>query len=524
MAQGRSSGAVVSSHTGPETAACDDGPVPRPPDEIDDRSALDGNRIDIAARIGWLLRTSRMAAGLSLRELTAAAGPGGASPATLSRVETSGRRSSQVVATYEAALGLPYGHLRAPIDVLCRTFSYAPPDTEPHAPPSTLAGFSAAVDAVRDSPDGHDWLRFAEYHAATPFGLTATDAGPLVAQLASEVNRAAGSAYQLRYEALSKLRCSAYGGLVDEVVRSAVGEPGMQRPADLLSAVTELPTPELVGWCGELLAHPSWQIARAGCLGLQNMRSVGGLDEDDWLPLVTPFADACRAAVGDPLREPILSGTLASLPSSVRSAVRDLLDEPLAPPRRATAWTRSRRNAHFTHAAAMAAELSAEHGDVADEPMLARFLFEILYDFRATHVVTTSFVLAASPYGRAARELLGRTVLDGPDETTRHGAAYAFANLMLPFEEVDPSPWLAADDPVVRGAGLTIAGFAGAALPPDLLDRCLAEGGEAAHDALFAAGMSGQPELAAVAADLTRPAATREGAAWWLREGSRVLR
>lgn len=521
MTQAPTPGAVVSQLLVAETAACDDGAVPRPPDEIDDRSALDGNRIDIAARIGWLLRTSRVAAGLSLRDLAAAAGPGATSPATLSRVETSGRRSGQVVAVYEEALGLPYGHLRAPIDVLCRTFSYAPPDAEPHVPPPTLAGFSAAVDAVRGAPDGHDWLRFAEYHAATPFGLTAADARPLVARLASEVNRAAGSAYQLRYEALARLRCSGYDGLVDEVVRSAVSAPGMQRPADLLSAVTELPTPALVAWCGELLGHPSWHIARAGCLGLQNMRSVGGLGRADWLPLVAPLAAACRASVGDPLREPILSGTLASLPSSVRTAVHDLLDQPLAPPRRAIAWTRSRRNAHFGHAAAMAAELS---GDSGDEPMLARFLFEILYDFRATHVVTTSFVLAASPYGRAARELLGRAVLDGPDETTRHGAAYAFANLMLPFEEVDPSPWLAADDPVVRGAGLTIAGFAGAALPAGLLDRCLAQGGEAAHDALFAAGMSGQPELATIAADPRQPPEIRDGAAWWLREGTRVLR
>lgn len=494
--------------------------MPRPPDEIDDRSPLDGNRIDIAARIGWLLRSSRTAAGLSLRDLAATTGPRATSPATLSRVETNGRRSGQVVAAYEEALGLPYGHLRAPIDVLCRTFSYAPPDTEPHVPPPTLAGFSAAVDTVRHAPDGHDWLRFAEYHAATPFGLTSADARPLVQQLASEVNRAAGTAYQLRYEALAKLRCSDYGGLVEEVVRDAVAVPGMQRPADLLSAVTELPTPELVTWCGELLGHPSWQIARAGCLGLQNMRSVGGLDTADWLPLVAALADACRAAVGDPLREPILSGTLASLPSAVRSAVHDLLDQPLAPPRRAAAWTRSRRNAHFRHASALASELCGDH---ADEPMLARFLFEILYDFRATHVVTTSFVLAASPFGRAARELLGRTVLEGPDETTRHGAAYAFGNLMLPFDEVDPTPWLGSDDPVVRGAGLTIAGFAGAALPPDLLDRCLAEGGEAAYDALFAAGMSGQPDLARIAADRAQPAAISEGAGWWLREGSRVL-
>ena len=491
-------------------------------DEIDDRSPLAGARIDVGARIGWLLRSTRGAAGVPLRELERRADAHTAlSPATLSRVETAGRRSGQVIAAYERALDIPYGHLRAPIDVLCRTFSYAPPDIEPFVPEATLAGFSAACDAVAaDEPLARDWLRFAEYHTLTPFGLPARTVRPLLARLVGEVGRSAGLAYQLRYEALSKLRCSPYGDVVAEVIREAVEAPGMQRAADLLSAVTERPTPERVTWCGELLSHESWVIARAGCLGIQNMRSVGGLRRSDWLPLVPVFAAACDAAAGDVLRQPILSSTLACCPPEFRTAVHALLTQNLVEPRRAAAWSRTRRNRHFAHAASLAAEIT---GTSAGESMLTRLLFEVLYDFRATHVVTSSFLLVASPFADGVREQLCASALGGPDEITRHGAAFAFANLMIPFETADPAPWLASDDPVVRGAGLTICGFAGVPLPVELLRELVIDDDEVGYDALFAAGMSRQPELADLASAPQLPPAVRAAAQWWRQAGGRIV-
>lgn len=490
-------------------------------DEIDDPSPLAGARIDVAARIGWLLRASRVSAGVPLREFAARSG-GGLSPATLSRVETTGRRSGSVVAAYERALGLPHGHLRAPIDVLCRTFSYAPADADPYVPEPTLAGFTTAVDTVQSSdPSAQDWLRFAEYHVLTSFGMPAHTIRPLVARLTDEVGRAAGLAYQLRYEALSKLRCSPYADVVGQAIRDAVGQPGMQRPADLLSAITELPTPELVDWCGELLSHESWVLARAGCLGIQNMRSVGGLRRTDWLPLVPVYAAACDAAAGDPLRQPILSATLAGCPPEFRTAVRSLLTEELVEPRRAAAWTRTRRNHHYTYAAALAAEI-ADAG--AGEAMLARLLFEVLYDFRATHVTTSSFLLVASPFADQVRELICRSALEGPDETTRHGAAFAFANLMIPFETADPAPWLASDDPVLRGAGLSICGFAGVALEHALLHELVRREDQVGYEAMFAAGMSQQPELAGLASDASLPASVRAAASWWQQAGGRIIR
>jgi hypothetical protein len=491
-------------------------------DEIDYASPLAGARIDVGARIGWLLRSTRAAAGVPLRELGRRADATTAlSPATLSRVETAGRRSGRVIAAYERALDIPYGHLRAPVDVLCRTFSYAPADTEPFVPTPTLDGFGSACDAVAaDQPGAHDWLRFAEYHTLTPFGLPARTARPLIAKLVDEVGRSAGLAYQLRYEALAKLRCSAYGAVVAEVIREAVEAPGMQRAADLLSAVTELPTADLVTWCGELLSHESWVIARAGCLGIQNMRSVGGLRRSDWLPLVPVFAAACDAAAGDVLRQPILSSTLACCPPEFRTAVRARLTHELVEPRRAAAWTRTRRNRHFAHAASLAAQIT---GTSAGESMLARLLFEVLYDFRATHVVTSSFLLVASPFADAVREQLCVSALDGPDEITRHGAAFAFANLMIPFETADPTPWLASDDPVVRGAGLTICGFAGVPLPEPLLRELAVADDEVGYDALFAAGMSRQPELAELEAAADLPPAVRAAARWWRGAGGRIV-
>ena len=496
--------------------------VARHADEIDDPSPLAGARIDVGARIGWLLRTTRAAAGVPLRELARRAGEESAlSPATLSRVETAGRRSGRVIAAYERALGLPYGHLRAPVDVLARTFSYAPPDTEPYVPEPTLAGFSAACEAAAaEQPSGHDWLRFAEYHTLTPSGLPEPTVRPLVARLAGEVGRAAGAAYQLRYEALSKLRCSPYDDVVARAIREAVEVPGVQRSGDLLSAVTERPTPELVTWCGELLSHESWLVARSGCLGIQNMRSVGGLRRSDWLPLVPVFAAACDAAVGDPLRQPILSATLACCPPDFRTAVRERLTEELVEPRRAAAWSRSRRNRHFAYAASLAARIT---GTSPGETMLARLLFEVLYDFRATHVTTSSFLLVASPFADAVREQLCTAALEGPDETTRHGAAFAFANLTIPFDTADPEPWLASDDPVIRGAGLMICGFANVPLPGDLLRRLVVRTDKVGCDALFAAGMSQQPELADLASSRRLPLAVRQAARWWQRAGGRMV-
>jgi len=250
------------------------------------------------------------------------------------------------------------------------------------------------------------------------------------------------------------------------------------------------------------------------------MRSVGGLRRSDWLPLAPVFAAACDAAAGDPLRQPILSATLACCPPEFRAAVRADLTTSLVEPRRPSAWSRTRRNRHFTYAASLAARIT---GTSAGETMLARLLFEVLYDFRATHVTTSSFLLVASPFADAVREEVCRAALDGPDEITRHGAAFAFANLMIPFDTADPAPWLASDDEVVRAAGLKICAFAGVGLDPRVLRELVGRYDQVGYDALFAAGMAQQAELAELADAEDLPPAVREGARWWQRAGGRIV-
>jgi hypothetical protein len=116
-----------------------------------------------------------------------------------------------------------------------------------------------------------------------------------------------------------------------------------------------------------------------------------------------------------------------------------------------------------------------------------------------------------------------RSALEGPDEITRHGAAFAFANLMIPFETADPAPWLASDDEVLRGAGLSICGFAGVPLAPDLLRELTVRHDQTGYAALFAAGMAQQPELAELASAAHLPVDVRRAATWWRAAGGRIV-
>lgn len=485
--------------------------------EIVDTTPLAGARIDIPARIGWLLRTSRTSRGVTLRALSSALPfRERYSTATLSRIETAGIRNSAVIAAYEEALDLPYGYLRSSVDVLCRTFTYAPRDQGRFVPEQTLAAFSNACRSVSTAPTGHDWLTFAEHHTAGAFGLPDYSIQPHVRRLASELGRSNGTGYRLRYEALAKLRCSPYQDVVFAVIEEAVSRPGAQRLNDLMSAVSENPTPKLLRWAGDLLSHESAAVAHAACLAIQNMRSVGGLAEEDWHALAPPYAAACDQATEDPRRGPILASTLATCEKHFRDDVQRRLRRPLPPVRRPR-WEPD--GDHYAFAASIAKQAV---GDSQGLPLLTRLVFELLYDFRLTHVVTSAFLLGASVFADRLQPLLQKAALHGPDHVTRHGAAYAFANLMLPLKPVDSTPWLAAHDPVIRRSGLIIAAHSRTLLPSSVLRRMVDDPATSA-EAVFAAGMTAHPDLTALASNDTLRHDVRAAAQWWLDEGSAVL-
>jgi len=204
---------------------------------VDDATSLDGRTIDVAARIAWTLRMARLTAGVEDPRMRTVATAIGTSPARLSRAETGQLRDGSLVDGYERALGLPEGSLRAPIDILARTFPWdSPPDVAPGAPISDLAQLSELTERLGagDSVTGGEWLRWARAISVPGnIGMPIPLARSLVRRLVHELGRSCGHGYPARYEALSQVRCSDYGFLVLESAREEVRHPHAQGLADL---------------------------------------------------------------------------------------------------------------------------------------------------------------------------------------------------------------------------------------------------------------------------------------------------
>jgi hypothetical protein len=300
--------------------------VPRHAETIDDRTPLTASRIDIAARIGWLLRTTRSVAGLSLREMSSSLKTHDVtlSATSLSRIESEGLRSTAALDGYAAVLGLPAGALRAPVDVLSRAFSYGPP-AAPEPGMHSLERFSESFEAIAaERPSGGAWLAFARHHSSDGgFGLPTSLMEPHVRRLAEEMCRSVGMVtFLTRYEALARLRCSAYGDLVGSVLQEMVLEPHHQALFNLMSVLSERPTAGLLHWAGTLLGHESVVVVQGASYALQSMLVVGGLRVEDWESLVPQFTRAWHDDGSDATRRAVLTDLCAALPPLVQSRIR----------------------------------------------------------------------------------------------------------------------------------------------------------------------------------------------------------
>lgn len=498
--------------------------MPRVSEPVDDTTSLDGSRIDVGARIGWLLRVSRTAAGLSLRDMSAALEQHGVtlSAASLSRIESEGHRSVAALEGYARVLGLAEGSLRLAVDYLCRSFSYAPPTTVP-SPPPTLERFTAACLAVdADRPTAGDWLAFSRQHAdGTGFGLPAHLMAPYVRRLALELCRSVGPARFLRYEALLDLRRGAYGDLVVATVVEVLDEPGIQVVDDLVNMVAECPAREVVVWVGERLRHPSVLQVRAASYAIQGMLVTGGLELDDWRDLPAAFDRAWPTADADPLRRAALAELRGALPPPLQHQItsRERTTSPVTGPR---VWTRSRRNLHYGFAAGLSRAVTTARG-LPDDPMLARLLFESLFDPRGVRKSTSTMLLAASPFSCALVLVLLESRTGGPDDGTRAAAARVAAFCHLEEELPDLDSLLAADNPEEFRHALRFFGHAGRPLPDGAVERGLAGDEILVGQTMVALGLAGDHRLTLIAADPDVPEPTRAAAQWWLRHGSRIV-
>lgn len=495
--------------------------MPRQSDPIDDRTPLDGPRIDVAARVGWLLRTHRTVAGVSLRQMAEALKDHGVttSPATLSRVESEGQRSPAVIDGYTAVLGLPDGGLRSTIDGVCRAFSYSPP--APAEPiDQSLESFSRACDEVMvERPTAGAWLAFARHHAhPAGFGLPLQAMEPLVQQLTQEIGRCVTVNRWTRHEALNLLIDSPYGTLTLATMRHQVEDLDNQLIYDLTSVLSDHPSPDLTAWACRLLASPSLFHVRGASYVLQGMLVHGGLPLESWQKMAPLLRDAQVAAGGHEEKSAAVADVVGALPRTLHpdlraAGVRGSTKRTTVP------WSRTRGNPHYLTATTIA-RAACQDLHQPDEPLLERLLFEACFETRGVRMSTSTWTILGSPYANAvARAIISHHAW--PDEECKAAAmrVAAAVNGGAPLPGVEAL----LDDEALFGAATIILGRSGGRLPDDALARGLAGDETTVRQTLYALGMAGDPRLAALAEEGTQPPAITRAARWWLARGGRVL-
>ncbi|MBB6626909.1 hypothetical protein H5V45_06200 [Nocardioides sp. KIGAM211] len=499
--------------------------MPRVSEAVDDTTPLGGARIDVPARIGWLLRCHRTVGGLSLRQMSTSLREHDIrlSSTTLGRIESEGQRSSAALDGYAAVLGLPEGVLRASVDSMCRAFGYAPGAPSDSAARS-LEGYGAAVDAVSDgAPVGGAWLRFARFHAApNGFGLPTGLMDPLVRRLVHELLRSTTTAHITRYGALLELLGSPYRPLVETFVRAQVLAPGTPRIDWLTSVLSDAPTAPTLAWCAGLLDHEADHVVQAGSWALQSMLVAGGLSAADWATVVPAFHRAWHDGAADPdVRRTALTQLWQAFPPPLRLATGRTCNVAVDPVPTPHSWVRGRDNAHYEWASAVS-RTACRRMSQSEEPLLERLVFEAAFDPRGVRKVIARFQLLASPFGDTIVEVMLESADRAPDAEARRSIlqAAAFLHRGQPVRTVDRL--LASADGHDFIAGLTLAGQAGLRLPGSAVTRGLSADGATVRKTLGALGQAEDPRLADLATG-EADAEVRAGARWWREHGGRVV-
>ncbi|MBS44019.1 MAG: hypothetical protein CMH83_12820 [Nocardioides sp.] len=500
-----------------------------------DPTPLTGPRVSVTARIGWLMRSWRTAQDLSLGEMASRLGEVGltTSVPALSTAEREGARDGLLIDAYERVLGLDEGRLRATVDILCRRFSYAPLDRRPERPELLgQADLDAAVERVVDpGRTGGAWLWLARVLDRTG-PVPSRFLEPLAVELVEELVRSVGPAYLTRYEAVARMRRGWAGDLLDHVLRRMVDDPGA-RPClpDAFTVLTEAGSPDLLVWLADRLADPDPVVVVSAGLGVQSLRSMDAVEDDAWHLLAEPFLRAVEAAAADPDgRDPraergqALTSLFKNLPPGLREQVRPRLPRPLWPVPSPVSWSDDEHNVHLARCGVVADALTDAVG-IPRQPLLARLLFEAVYDFRNSRVATSGFLLQSSPVAELLPEGLLPLVERGPDEATRIGAIRALLHAQVPHASTDAvQAWVDRSWPLTTPRTLAVAGNATARLPQDAVDSLRAGTHPHPLSVVEALGLAGDPAIARLVADAGVPDDVRAVARWWHTRGARVVR
>lgn len=490
-------------------------------------TALDDSEHDLLARIGWMLRVSRLVRGVTLAEARARLRDLGVSVSlgALSEVERglprAGRRG-ELVDGYEAILGLYPGALRAAVDIMCRTFSFAPPDRSPAlAVTDRHRDLDDALERVA-GPDarGSDWLRFARI-ATDDHGvlLPTRFVRPLLERLLDEMLRAVGPAYFTRYEAISRLQDGRYAATLRAVVDDLLGDAGGRSMSfTAITLVSDRPDRDVLVWLLDLLDSSDDTVRAAAASGLANARHAGGIEDDDWRLVVAPYVAAYRSASGSADRREVLARLHRNLPARERRAIERHLGERPSMRFEPASWVADERaNEHWALCARLGRSATDRLG-IPEQPLLHRILFEVMFEFRS-HVTTSAWLLASSELAPAVASALLPCLEPSEPEVVRVGALRALYQMATPAADGVLRDWWAARPPEDRRRALSLA--ENYALPLGVAERALADDDEHGDAVVRALGAAGDQALREVHRT-TSSAERRAVAGWWLRGGPRV--
>jgi hypothetical protein len=492
---------------------------------VDDATALAGPVIDVAARIGWTLRVARMTAQSGDTRMRSMAEALATSAARISRVETGQIRDGAIVDGYERFLGLSEGSLRAPIDILCRTFpATSPVDVRPGLPITAVQELSRLTERMTgaETVTGGEWLRWSgAISAPGNIGLPVPLARTLVRRLVHELSRSVRNGYPTRYEALARIRCSEYGFLVLDAAREEVAHPHAQALADLLSAVGEAATPDAIEWCLQLLVHDEPYVAMCGALGLENMAEITGPPEF-WNQVAPALLDAFESVSAGSMQDDWIAHLIRLVPTEIWRRLGRRPSRLLPPAPEVEGLDRDATSGHWQQCREASRRIGEKVG-IGEQPMLARLMFDVAYGHWETRAVTGYFLLGALPrIAEPTWNQLARMVEIESDERIRHRMARRIHGALQGEASSIALRWLDSPDHVLRSAGLQVAGAAGQHVPVEDLRRALMDP-ETRRAAAFAAGMSEHPALDELACDPALDGSARGAAGWWVSRGGRLV-
>lgn len=486
-----------------------------------DATPLRGSRVDVRARIAWLLRVTRMASPIGgtgkdfARRLTEAGYP--SSEAQVSRVEagTLSDIPGGLISAYERLLHLPSGHLRGVCEALDHSLGagrLVPPKEARSALPLDIPRTLAEVD--ERIGDGHaaggDWLTLATMlHQPRGLVLPPRLQDEWVGQLMGEMVRSIGGAYISRFDALSRMiRHPLVRGSVVHAVRDLIFDEGAQSRIDAISLLGEVPDPLLVGELVGYLVEHDGVIRRGAAFALLQPVMSGRLTPDQ-------AVDVQRAVLTVAHDDPEHGGDDAFLLaqrmslSLTRQVVSLLGRNPTVPTPSAHIETPGQLSVYLRAAAGVSG--------LEQDRMLQRLLQEALsVDFveRRHHAL---MLLLMSPY-RSVLADAAVTVAGGADDPV---ASTAAGHLLSYLADDGQRPGLVG---LLRSSGqgqqaaalMGLAHGGGVSAGVDLHAQLGDPGLE--RLAVYAAGMSGHPDLASVAGDRFSPE-VRAHARWWERQG-----